>query len=105
MTLSLDLIRHTELLGYVAAALTTVAFLPQAWLSWRTRAVEGVSTTMYLLFSIGVALWGVYGLAIRSWPVVIANALTLLQAVLILSIKLRAGSRSDAPASPASRPA
>jgi MtN3 and saliva related transmembrane protein len=88
MALSLQAIRSTDALGYVAAILTTVAFLPQAWLTWRKRAVEGVSTAMYSMFSVGVALWGIYGIVIHSWPVVIANALTLVQSLLILSVKL-----------------
>jgi len=93
MKLALDSFRHTEVLGYVAALLTTAAFLPQAWLTWRTRSTEGVSTAMYSMFSIGVALWGIYGIAIHSWPVIIANALTLAQALMILSLKLRATTR------------
>jgi MtN3 and saliva related transmembrane protein len=78
----------TDELGYVAAMLTTIAFLPQAWLTWKTRSTEGVSLPMYLLFSSGILLWGLYGLRIHSWPVVVANALTLVQAVFILAMKL-----------------
>jgi MtN3 and saliva related transmembrane protein len=79
---------HTDFLGYVAAFLTTFAFAPQAWQSWKTRATAAVSTPMYLMFSLGVLLWGIYGLLIHSWPVVIANALTLVQALFILAINL-----------------
>ena len=100
MTLSLAAIKNTDALGYVAACLTTLAFLPQAWLTWRKRAVEGVSTARYSMFSVGVALWGIYGIAISSWPVVIANGLTLVQALLILSVKLRLGAEPTAPALP-----
>jgi MtN3 and saliva related transmembrane protein len=79
---------RTDCLGYIAAMLTTIAFAPQAWLTWKTRATEGISTPMYLMFSSGVLLWGIYGLMIHSWPVMIANVLTLAQALLILSLKL-----------------
>ena len=81
-------ISRTDCLGYLAAVLTTLAFAPQAWLTWKTRATDGVSTPMYLMFSSGVLLWGIYGLMIHSWPVVIANVLTLVQALFILSLKL-----------------
>jgi MtN3 and saliva related transmembrane protein len=60
-----------EWLGYAAAACTTGAFLPQAWLTFRTRDVSGVSLGMYAVFTVGVALWLLYGLAMRMWPVVV----------------------------------
>jgi len=78
----------TDELGYVAALLTTIAFAPQAWLTWKTRSADGISLPMYLLFSYGIVLWGLYGLLIHSWPVVVANGLTLVQAVFILAMKL-----------------
>jgi MtN3 and saliva related transmembrane protein len=81
----------TEAIGYLAAALTTAAFVPQAWLTWRTRRAEGVSLGMYSIFTIGVALWLVYGVAISAWPIVIANAITLALALFILAMKLRYG--------------
>jgi MtN3 and saliva related transmembrane protein len=79
----------TELLGYAAAILTTAAFVPQAWLTWKTRNTAGISLGMYSIFTLGVALWLVYGLLTRAWPVVAANTVTLLLAILILSMKLR----------------
>ena len=82
---------YTALLGYAAATLTTVAFVPQAWLTWKMRAAPGVSLGMYATFTIGIALWLVYGLLIRAWPVVVANAVTLALATFILWMKLRYG--------------
>ncbi|MDD5240849.1 MAG: SemiSWEET transporter [Sulfuricella sp.] len=80
----------SDLIGYFAAFLTTVAFVPQAWKSWRTRDLSGISLPMYALFTLGVALWMIYGLAIGSIPVVIGNAITLLLALVVLGLKLRA---------------
>ncbi len=81
----------SELVGYPAAILTTAAFVPQAWKSWRTRDLSGISLPMYCLFSLGVALWVVYGLLINSTPVVLANGITLALASIVLILKLRAG--------------
>ena len=81
----------TDALGYLAATLTTAAFVPQAWLSWRTRDLSGVSLGMYSAFTVGIALWLAYGWAMRAWPIVVANAITLLLALLILALKLRHG--------------
>ena len=75
-------------LGYPAAALTTLAFIPQAWLTLRTRQVEGISAGTYSALTLGVALWLVYGLSVRDWALVIANAITLPLAGSILATKL-----------------
>lgn len=76
------------LIGYPAAFLTTVAFVPQAWHSWRTRDLSGISAPMYALFTAGVALWLVYGIAIGSLPIIAANSITLLLASVVLGLKL-----------------
>lgn len=74
-------------LGFAAAVCTTSAFVPQVLLVWRQRGAPGVSTGMYLMFIAGVAMWLMYGLALGSWPVVMANALTLVLACAILGMK------------------
>ena len=74
-------------LGFAAAACTTGAFIPQVLLVWRERGAPGISTGMYLMFIVGVALWLMYGLALDSWPVVIANGLTLALATSVLGMK------------------
>lgn len=79
----------SELTGYAAALLTTAAFVPQAWLTFRTRDVSGISLGMYSVFTTGVALWLVYGLLLGAWPIVAANAVTLALALAILVMKLR----------------
>jgi MtN3 and saliva related transmembrane protein len=82
---------NTELgtfLGYPAAFLTTIAFVPQAWRSWRTRDLSGISLPMYLLFTTGVALWLCYGIAIARLPLILANAITLALASVVLGLKI-----------------
>jgi MtN3 and saliva related transmembrane protein len=78
-----------EIIGYCAAFLTTVAFLPQAIHSWRTRNLSGVSLGMYSLFTAGVGLWLIYGIIIEKWPLILANAITFALALSILLLKLR----------------
>lgn len=75
--------------GYLAAAMTTCSFVPQAWLTFRSRDVRGISLGMYGAFAGGVALWLAYGLLLRAWPIVVANAITLGLALGILGMKLR----------------
>lgn len=77
--------------GYVAACLTTISFVPQAWLTFKTRDVSGVSLGMYSAFTLGVAMWLIYGLLLSAWPVVVANAITLALAMSILAMKLLYG--------------
>lgn len=77
-----------DTLGYAAAALTTGSFVPQAVLTMRTRDVSGISLAMYSAFTGGVALWLVYGWWLGEWPIVVANAVTLVLAATILVIKI-----------------
>jgi MtN3 and saliva related transmembrane protein len=83
----------TDLIGYAAAALTTCSFVPQAWMTFKTKDVSGISLGMYSAFTLGIALWLAYGLLITAWPIVIANVITLALAMAILGMKLRFGSR------------
>ena len=78
-----------DIIGIVAAVLTTASFVPQVWLTYKTRDVSGVSLGMYGAFTIGVGLWLVYGLMVGAWPIVVANAVTLTMAIAILVMKLR----------------
>lgn len=77
-----------DALGYTAACLTTAAFVPQAWLTFRTRDVSGISLAMYSAFTLGIAAWLGYGVLLRAWPVVIANTVTLVLAAAILAMKI-----------------
>lgn len=85
---------HIEIIGYCAAFLTTIAFLPQAIQSWRSRDLSGISAGMYSLFTLGVGLWLIYGLIIEKWPLILANALTFALALSILILKLQASRAS-----------
>jgi MtN3 and saliva related transmembrane protein len=78
-----------EIAGYLAAFLTTCSFVPQAWHTFRTRDVSGVSLGMYSVFALGVAMWLVYGLLLSAWPIVVANTITLALAICILAMKIR----------------
>ncbi|MBL8348024.1 MAG: SemiSWEET family sugar transporter [Rubrivivax sp.] len=78
-----------DTVGYLAALLTTSSFVPQAVLTLRTRDVSGISLSMYSAFTLGVALWLLYGIAIGEWPVIIANVVTLALAATILVTKVR----------------
>ena len=82
-----------EWIGAIAAVLTTASFLPQVWLTFRTRDVSGISLGMYSCFTTGVALWLIYGLSIGSMPVTVANVITLTFASGILIMKIRFGGR------------
>lgn len=75
------------LLGYAAALCTTASFVPQALRVWRTRSAADISGAMYGLFIIGLLLWIAYGFALRAWPIVIANSVTVLLAATILVMK------------------
>jgi MtN3 and saliva related transmembrane protein len=80
----------TDLFGFIGAFLTTLSFVPQAWLVLRTGKTEGISLAMYALFTIGVAAWLVYGVLENALPIIIANAITLTLASMILFLKARA---------------
>lgn len=77
-----------DLIGYGAAILTTAAFVPQALKSWFGGDLSGISLSMYSLFSLGVALWLAYGIALESWPIILANGITLALASVVLVLKI-----------------
>jgi MtN3 and saliva related transmembrane protein len=81
----------SDLFGYIAAILTTAAFIPQAWLTWKRKQTEGVSLGMYAVFTAGVAAWLCYGILLHSVPIILANVFTLLLALFILVMKVRYG--------------
>ncbi|HDL86698.1 MAG TPA: hypothetical protein ENH11_10325 [Candidatus Acetothermia bacterium] len=81
----------TTLVGLVAGALTTSAFLPQALKAWRTRSTHDLSLSTFVMLTAGIVLWLAYGLLLQDPPLVIANAITLVFAAAILWIKARHG--------------
>ncbi len=82
-------IQLTGLIGYAAAFLTTAAFVPQAYHSWKTRDLSGISLPMYLMFTTGVTLWLIYGLFIGDVPIILANFITMVLSSLVLYHKIR----------------
>ena len=82
---------NTTAIGFIAAILTTVSFLPQVLKIWQTRSAKDVSLSMYFFFSFGVALWMIYGIFINSWPVILSNFITLILAGAVLVMKLKFG--------------
>lgn len=75
-------------MGSIAATLTTTSFIPQVWQVWRTRHTKDISLGMYAIFTCGVTMWLIYGTLLESWPIIIANGLTLLLAGTVLFMKL-----------------
>ncbi|MEM6642756.1 MAG: SemiSWEET transporter [Bacteroidota bacterium] len=80
-----------SLIGYIAAFLTTVAFLPQAIKTIQTKATHGISLVMYLMLTVGIVLWLYYGIMLQEYPIIIANGVTLVFSVIILILKLKHG--------------
>jgi MtN3 and saliva related transmembrane protein len=78
-------------LGFMAGALTTISFIPQAHKAWRTKRCEDISWAMLLAFAAGVSLWLVYGLLLRAAPIVVANGVTLALVLAIIFLKARYG--------------
>ena len=78
-----------EIIGFVAALLTTYAFVPQVIKVWKSKSSKGISVSMYLVLLVGVSLWGVYGYLIDSMSIIIANTVTgfLQLIILVLSLK------------------
>ena len=80
-----------EWLGYAAATLTTLSFVPQAVKTIRSKDTRSLSLGMYVAFTVGIAFWLGYGIVLQSWPMIVANVVTLLLATTILGLKLRYG--------------
>ncbi len=78
-----------ELLGLIAAILTTAAFLPQVYKTWKTKSTDSLSLSMLLIFVSGVLSWLVYGFLIDSFPIILANFVTAISGILLLYFKIR----------------
>jgi len=79
----------TELVGIAAACCTTLSFVPQIVHITKTRNTDGISLKMYAVFVTGIFLWLMYGLMLNSLPIIIANAVTLVLAGAILTMKIK----------------
>ncbi|MFK5972606.1 MAG: SemiSWEET transporter [Flavobacteriaceae bacterium] len=81
--------QNIEILGLVAATFTTAAFIPQVYKVWKEKSAKDISLTMYLILTIGLSLWLIYGVKIQSLPVSLANGITLLLVLFMIFLKLR----------------
>ena len=79
---------NVDIFGYIAAVLTTAAFLPQLIKTLKTKKADDVSLTTLIMFIIGVLSWIIYGYEISSKPILIANLITLILNLLILISKI-----------------
>jgi MtN3 and saliva related transmembrane protein len=82
-----------ELTGYIAAVLTTVAFVPQALLVYKTKDTSSISLLMFIIFSFGLISWALYGILINQFPIILANGTTLILSLYILYMKATENSR------------
>lgn len=78
-----------EVLGALAAVITTTAFMPQVYKTWKTKDTKSLSLTMYVSFFIGVTLWTIYGFYLESIPMILANAVTAMSALILIVLKLK----------------
>jgi MtN3 and saliva related transmembrane protein len=78
-----------KIVGYLAAAATTIAFLPQAFHTIKTKNTKGISLGMYLVFTFGVIMWLLYGIFRKDVPIISANTVTLILTIIILVYKLK----------------
>lgn len=81
----------TNILGFTAASLTTIAFLPQVIKVWRSHSTKDISLPMLVTFIAGITLWLIYGLLVNAAPIYLANGITLGLNLLILRFKLKYG--------------
>ena len=79
---------YIDLFGFSAALLTTIAFLPQLYKTWKTKSADDVSLIMLILFITGLICWIIYGIRINSIPILVANIITFIFNLLILILKI-----------------
>jgi MtN3 and saliva related transmembrane protein len=80
-----------DLVGYLAATLTTAAFLPQVFQVWQSKSTKDLSLSTLLSFIAGISIWLIYGLLVNSAPIIVANAVTLVLNLVILRFKFKYG--------------
>ncbi len=80
---------YIEAIGFVAAVLTTAAFLPQVYKTWKTKDVSSLSLPMLLIFFVGIMAWLVYGFLKNSLPMIFANSITIVSSFLLVYYKIK----------------
>ena len=79
---------YIEIIGFIAAILTTAAFLPQVYKTWKTKDVSGLSLPMLIIFFVGIVAWLIYGFLKESPSMIFANSITLVSSFLLLYFKI-----------------
>ncbi|WP_170309891.1 SemiSWEET transporter [Seonamhaeicola maritimus] len=87
-------IDYIEIIGLIAAVLTTSAFLPQVFKTWKTKDVESFSLPMFLIFFIGILFWLIYGILVKSIAMILANSVTIISSFLLLYFKVKYSKKS-----------
>ena len=80
-----------EIIGLIAATLTTAAFLPQVYQTWKTKDVSGLSLPMFTMFFVGIVFWLIYEVLKESLSIILANAITVISSFLLLYFKIKYG--------------
>jgi len=78
-----------EIIGFIAAILTTSAYVPQVYKTWKTKSAGNISLTMYIAMFIGIILWLIYGIHLNSLAMIVANIVTAILTLIILIFKIR----------------
>ncbi len=77
-----------HIVGFIAAFFTTIAFIPQAYMVYKTQETKDLSLTTFVIFTLGLVSWLIYGLLIKEIPIIAANTITLVMGVYILYKKI-----------------
>jgi len=83
------MIDNYEIVGLLAALLTTASFVPQVYKTWKSKSADSLSLTMYLVFFVGIISWLIYGIHLKSLAMIIANSITAVLSLLLIIFKLR----------------
>ena len=78
-----------EIIGLIAAVLTTSAYVPQVYKTWKTKEADDLSMTMYVVMFIGIVLWLMYGIHLKSIPMILANVITTILTFILIVFKIR----------------
>ena len=82
---------YITVIGLVAAVCTTISFMPQIYQVYRTKQTRDLSLPTFILLTIGIFLWLVYGVLLKSLPIVLANTLTLVMCIYVVIMKFKRG--------------
>ena len=80
---------YKEIIGLIAAFLTTAAFLPQVYKTWKSKDVSSLSLPMLSMFFVGVVMWLIYGFLIESLAIILANAITIISVFFLVYFKIK----------------